>query len=655
MRILSIKLKNFGVYKDQEIKFDKKNITSIVGENSVGKTTLVNSIKWCLFNIITNSSRTDRNKEENVSYYLNKISQKSLEDITISCEITFEKNGENYPVVKRTANFIHNNKEYILKSNTFEITKIDETKGTIKLTGADAKSYMMTDILSYDVSNLNIIDGESMKNIFGDSKNEIINIKQFIKSYSKINRLEDLKSSLKEYRGEIIKKIKTTTEEKKRIEELTENLKAFNSTKEEVEQTLQEDQKKRTNLEQELKKIRKILSESDEQNIKTKEDMRSEIKASLQKLNTQKEEKEIKKIVGRMDILFNEFFLKSRNHYLDLLEEIKNSENMPPKISHQLLKDLIKKNKCICERKCDEEIKSLFDNMLKSDDYSSVQDLIHTLILLIESNNKQLAQLKDRDNDYTKDIDNINMELSDKNTRLNSIDEFLKNYEHQDIKEITKKRENIESEITELDRNIGASLDRINVFEKSINNSNSALIKLLKNSEGNKKINTLLERVESYSKKIDAIVKDIYQECRENLNLEINKIFKNKLFNKDNNYYKISINEDFSIIVTDSHDSIELISEGTKLTVGYSLTCALNILTKNKFPLIIDSPNGKLDGTNSNNLIRTLIELFPKSQVIFLFTDNEFKVIDTENTKLDKKPNFKIKKKAEHISEVIVE
>ena len=64
MKIISLKIKNFRqFYGEQAIEFStdkEKNITLIHAENGVGKTALLNAIKWCFFEETTlNFSQKD--------------------------------------------------------------------------------------------------------------------------------------------------------------------------------------------------------------------------------------------------------------------------------------------------------------------------------------------------------------------------------------------------------------------------------------------------------------------------------------------------------------------------------------------------------------------------------------------------------------------
>ena len=90
MKILSLKMKNFRQFHgDQKIEFstdENKNITLIHAENGVGKTALLNAIKWCFFEETTlNFSQRDD--------LLNNYA-KDNDDKTYYVAVEFEENDE---------------------------------------------------------------------------------------------------------------------------------------------------------------------------------------------------------------------------------------------------------------------------------------------------------------------------------------------------------------------------------------------------------------------------------------------------------------------------------------------------------------------------------------------------------------------------------
>lgn len=83
MRFKKIMIKNFGVFKEAELRFasrtnGRRNVTFVVGKNGTGKTTLANAINWCLF------GKTDFSDQNSIA------SIAALKEIRIDDTITVE-------------------------------------------------------------------------------------------------------------------------------------------------------------------------------------------------------------------------------------------------------------------------------------------------------------------------------------------------------------------------------------------------------------------------------------------------------------------------------------------------------------------------------------------------------------------------------------
>ena len=71
MLFKSITLKNYQQFIDKKIEFSthlEKNITLICGANASGKTTIVNAMKWCLFDDekISNTNLLNKYSKDNM-------------------------------------------------------------------------------------------------------------------------------------------------------------------------------------------------------------------------------------------------------------------------------------------------------------------------------------------------------------------------------------------------------------------------------------------------------------------------------------------------------------------------------------------------------------------------------------------------------------
>ena len=66
------------------------------------------------------------------------------------------------------------------------------------------------------------------------------------------------------------------------------------------------------------------------------------------------------------------------------------------------------------------------------------------------------------------------------------------------------------------------------------------------------------------------------------------------------------------------------LSAGQSLLLTLAFVAAIREPTGFKFPLIIDSPAGKIDGPNTHNIGANLPDFLPDAQVIMLVTSKEY-------------------------------
>ena len=86
------------------------------------------------------------------------------------------------------------------------------------------------------------------------------------------------------------------------------------------------------------------------------------------------------------------------------------------------------------------------------------------------------------------------------------------------------------------------------------------------------------------------------------------------------------IEEDYSAYLIDAHDmnKIRDLSAGQSLILTLAFVAALRDPTGYKFPLVVDSPLGKIDSGNRQNIAKRLPKYLPNEQLTLLVTDTEY-------------------------------
>jgi len=103
------------------------------------------------------------------------------------------------------------------------------------------------------------------------------------------------------------------------------------------------------------------------------------------------------------------------------------------------------------------------------------------------------------------------------------------------------------------------------------------------------------------------------------------EIFKQILLESEE-FKKFVIKKDYQCVITNQDDADQLVdlSAGQSLFLALSFVTALREITGYSFPLVIDSPLGKISGTNRYNLAKVLPDYLKEEQLTFLATDTEW-------------------------------
>ena len=213
MKIKSLTLHNFRQFKDLTLDFstdNNKNVTVILAENSIGKTTLTQSIKWCLYgeeetdlenkSNMLNQSVKDTSMREKELYWVevNIVEENTVYNIRREKEV-FTRNNRAASEDKVTMEYQNNLGETII------LNSLNSTENLKKI------NRMINKILTREMSQYFIFDGERINNL-GSNNNK--SKKDIQKAISAINGLPILENSIRSLqkvekilRNEVIKSI----------------------------------------------------------------------------------------------------------------------------------------------------------------------------------------------------------------------------------------------------------------------------------------------------------------------------------------------------------------------------------------------------------------------------------------------------------------
>jgi len=688
LRIKSIELKNFRPYEDVTIEFSQdktKSFTIIEGNNSAGKTSLINAMYWCLYGQeqFLNVGEGKPIPNQNI---LNKTKVGEGCDSSVVITINDDK-GPKYQI-SRTLESRRQNNDRTKRYEGDAAGQIDSGITTLISQSFsqrdDRGNWEATDdvtrfiskvakFLPEKLSSFVIFNGEILDSFFKTENAE--KIKDGIEKVSGLpiteKSIEHWEKMVKEYSRKAARSSGTSAT---LIQEKLDNKeKTFDKISKEVS-ILEK------NMEEYRENSKQLQIESDKYPLKAlellKEQQYSEEvnKKQYEKFASDQTDFRTTYIVDN----FARILLKSATeHTSQLLKESISKGETPPPVKHFFLEDLIRHRECMCGTKFNE----------------SSSEMTHLNKLREKVKNSPLANISFEGKETLSDMEN----KLDPETILARLTELRKkeNQYSSAFREATEKVNGTIEKLKEYDevkiRKLATGLDNIRQArdiahgELNLKKSQKQAIALeIKTLEGQKTQATGTTEVTKKWKMKENLAKmsltTLYQvreelltDIREKVQNKTEEIFK-KLITRHWQIDKVEIDENYKIRVIDTEgvDNLKTLSAGQTLYLALSYIAAVREVTDTNYPMIIDSPFGRVSGMERVRAAEDLPLYLPETQITLLVTNTEYNaeiekdlqtgkhipsIKDTlqKNKRLGKEMRLELEKISETSSRTIVE
>lgn len=615
MKILTLELQNFRqFYGRQKIKFStdtQKNITLIHAENGVGKTALLNAIKWCLF-------------EETTSNFPDKTTLLNHEahaegEYYYSVDIEFEEDGIKY-LCSRGIDRLNKPFFKILKDDGIAYQPISDP------------SLFINTIIPKNMASYFFFQGEGVSTYARTTAGHNSTVRNAIHDILgfKIAKqtLEDLAEIKKEYRreisnrdkgGELGTKNETLSKMEQRalsiindIENCQNNITMYENKKSQIDQTLKNSNatviKENQNRRSQLERQEKILEQS------------------IIALSKKKKE-----FFGKyLSVIFTE---KLTAQALDFINDEEFKGTIPAPYNENLVRDILAQATCICGAKIDEgtpafqNIKKLLENAadpLQGDRVIRARETLKAIrtkresVNDINSINDDMAQ-KQNDLEIIKaDIEEIKLKML--NADVENIKYLEQEYQYYDrqLKEENRRLGKLEQENETLKaqtRSLKLEIDRLSAQTVGLKEYQESIV--------------ILEQVENL---LIHTLENAEQSALKRLPMMINETL-SKYVRQD---YKARLRKDtFNIELIDKENRIVAESDGQQLLLSLTFISSLIRLARERknaqgeilmpgatAPFIIDAPFGVLDNAYKGNMAKYIPE--SAEQVVFLLSSSHW-------------------------------
>ena len=638
MLLRSLKLKDFRQFKgEQEIFFATdpiKNVTVIMGENGSGKTTLAQAFTWCLYGDTDFVDKSMFCKATAQAMFPNK-------EETVRVELNLRHSNKEYTIIREQLYLKDRDGKLRLPSNTiFKITyKISD--GQSEFVKNLETDMCMKEILPKELSRYFFFDGERIGNMSKEIRKG--KSQEFAQAVEGLLGLSALTVALEHLKGRSSKisvirsydnnydsgsdsKIAQYTKE---IEGYEEEINNIEKRLEEIESEENIAQEKCDDLEEKIK-----TNADSEFLIKQREDLLQSLKRLTQS-----------KISQTTSLLktFNKdgpayFAKKLMKDALAQLSEADKIDMGIPDIHARTIDFLIKRGKCLCGNKIEVgsesyvELNKVLDYIPPQSIGALIREFVRECELKCgESSNLfgdiygKYSIIRDFENTYVTTENDIKL-IENKLKGMQRVGEFQKNlmkYERI-LRELRGERDN-------LNRKKGS-------YETLRDRSNTERNELSLKDNNNRKIEIYKAYAQYMYNEIDALYRDKESKTREELEKNVNEIFKSIY----NGGFSLSIDEKYNIqvVVNDFDGFNEYIETSTSQSISIIFAFISGIirmarqsqnpenemLVSEPYPLVMDAPLSAFDKTR----ISTVCDILTKvaEQVIIFIKDTDGEIAE---------------------------
>lgn len=635
MIITKLLIENLGLFYGRQIfnlrpessNGHFKPIILIGGKNGVGKTTLFEAVRLCLYGSSLYGNRLRKGDYENyLSERIHHIVGSSLQPSNAAVEVEFE-----YSHLGKIDKYSVRRSWQRRDSKIIENLKINKNGELLNDIEVDQWQDFLNELIPPGVSQLSFFDGEKIQQLADDRENNL-HLKDSFKSLLGLDLVERLQADLGIYTTRNLKEIG--------LDEVEDKVAELQNEQKDLEELLDRAHQDRA---QKQSQFEQILGEIERQELK----IASEGGAFANKRN------ELKLIRTKLDTQIETV----KNHIRELCANLLPFA-ITPKFCQILKNHLIEEEKHqkwkVVQVTLDAKIKELDQKLLSSallDDLEIPDSTKQTIITRTsEVINSTLIPFDNLQN--FKPIHQLSQLEQQK--ILVWIDQSLENVPNQLLKytqkfeRLIRKRQSVENSLcsapdddvlnplvqrlNELNKEIGQLQEQIRTRDNEIHQIEFKLQDCLRSLKV--EFEKLENRAELSSKlnlasKVQTILKEYVLQLQQEKINELSEAFLtcfNRLSRKGKVIQKIEVNvDDFSIVLYDLGGKPfpkQQLSAGEKEIYAISMLWALTQTSGRPLPFIIDTPLGRLDSDHRESLI---MDFFPNAshQMIVFSTDTE--------------------------------
>lgn len=630
MRIEKIRVQNYRQLRDVTIDFPaapENDLHVFIGKNTTGKTNILNALNWCLY-----GDEPHLNEPSQAMPRLNARIQKEEvgKDAEIRVEVwTTTDDGKKVMFTRSEKVRIQTERDApTLKSVSFSVTAPGE--GGAKILVDEEADAFVERFVPRGIRQFFFFDGERLHNYFKEAtgkkvREAVFEISQVKLLENVIDHLTRTTKMLRSEAGKLNPSTELTEQEWHQAEDALAEVKArIETTKGQIDEA----NKNLVTIEGHIK---------DTPDIAEYERQRDVLKREISKKEAVRDERSAEKreLLSSYGTLLG--LKPAIVHSLDVIQDKRSKNEIPPAINTILLRDVLKAGRChVCDRELDKKARSHVERLA-----GELEKPTNTALVLHEMETPLHLCLEHLTR-YDEDIDRIARECSVLSKELLMADVKLKNLDKkvaglniQDVAYWQEQRVKWEGNLADNRARLAGFVSDQEQAERKVAETKERLDRELNKSGKARELKHQIDFGDRALAIADESKQSIMHKVRDEIERETDQLLKQLLW-RTQSYGKVEIDDDYSIRLVNKvgQNCLGTLSAAEFALLALSFTLALHRVSGFDSPLLIDTPVARMEGEHRENFAKVLATVGRRKQVILLFTPSEYR--DEIKAPLDK-------------------
>lgn len=626
MRIDELVIKNFRQHRDLSASLinDGKNIVVVRGLNGAGKTNLLKAMTWGLTGVL--GPREPKYAPASLVSFSAITSAGEGEQVEVVVEFGLSLARSGKAKVKRSISFTKKGDE--LLPGPMKLSVLVEEKGKGWQEERDPELWLDFQ-LPQRFSHYFLFDGEQLENFFRASESKFV--QNAVLEIAQIDHLDRLASRLETVRSDLTKKVASQ---------------ANTGSKQDLSQDFESAEKQVEELSQQVESQEQALAEAEMQ-LSGARARFGEVKEAQGEIRRRNDlEAAVGRAEARMDGARNSYFKwaarfgplilakKATEKLQGDIDSAREKNELPPPYDVVALQGLLAEGHCVCGNQlgAGSEARKHIEHLIK--DFEALSEKGN----LLNESVPALSRISARSDEAVEMLESARNELQESTAEYKELSKNLEALKrkmagHDDdaIAVISQAYDSAQSAVTTASSQLAVSKTQLEAAQREKHEIQKLIDSQSLRDDKSSADRKTLHFSTAVQTAASKMLEELKSEVRQTVSTKLNSQFQSMIWKKDA-FEPVQIDQDYTVKVVNKQgfENREGLSAGETACLAFAFSLTLSSVSGSSYPMIVDSPLGRLSGDVKESVSRVLVEsLEPEDgseprQLIMLMTDEEF-------------------------------